>query len=256
MKNNIDKERVARRFSASINTYDTNARGQKIVAHGLVECMAQYLQGPQKCVLEIGCGTGLLSKKLVETFAIDTLYLNDIATNLCQTTSQMVRSQVGEVVCLAGDAEQSVFPGDLDLCASSSTLQWLTDLDGFVRKIEDHLKPGGLFACALYGSGTMQEIKDITGRGLNYYRLTELRQIVEKTMDVVHTQEVASKYYFPSVWAVLKHIKHTGVGGVQGESWTRRRLRQFEQEYKRNYGCELGVPVSYTTLYLLARKKR
>ena len=255
MKNSIDKVRVAERFAASIDSYDANACGQRIVAAKLVDCIATYLQNRVHNVLEIGCGTGLLTHKLVETFDIGTLTLNDIAPNLCETTSQIVRQQVREVVSLAGDAEQSTLPRNLDLCVSSSTLQWFTDLDGFVKKIDDHLNPGGMFAFALYGHGTMQEIKDITGRGLHYYRFAELTQLVEKTMDIVYSQEVLSTYYFPSVWAVLKHIKHTGVGGVQGGRWTVRRLRQFEQEYKRKYGCDSGIPVSYNTLYLLARKK-
>lgn len=256
MKEYLNKKNIEQSFAGSYATYDQYAKGQSVAASYLIELLQKTSDHSVEGVLEIGCGTGLLTEKLVGSFEIQHLYLNDLAANLCQTTSNKVGTKVHEVTVLAGDAEKIDLPEAIDLCVSSSTLQWFCDIEAFVQRISNVLNPGGMLAIALCGEGTMHEIKALTGRGLHYHSLSRLTDIVKKTLHIEYTEEVREQYYFPSVWAVLKHIKNTGVGAVQGNQWDVGRLRQFEKDYRIHYGGERGIPVSFTTLYLVATKKQ
>lgn len=255
MKEYLDKTIIEQRFAESSATYDKYAMAQHSAASYLVELLKNKSNRSLQRVLEIGCGTGLLTKRLVDSFEIEQLFLNDLAQTLCESTANSVKDRVRNMDVLWGDAEKITVPDKIDMCVSASTLQWLCDLDAFVQKIGTVLTSGGTLAIALYGAGTMDEIKELTGRGLHYHTLLGLQNMVQKSFHIEYAEEVCEKYYFSSVWAVLKHIKDTGVGAVQGKQWSVGRLRQFEKDYKTQYGCELGIPVTFTTMYLVATKK-
>ncbi|MCL6586559.1 MAG: methyltransferase, partial [Anoxybacillus sp.] len=71
----IDKQLMQKRFSERANTYDQFANVQKKMAH---ELMAR-ISRPPKTILEIGCGTGYLTKLLYDAYPHAQLTAIDIA---------------------------------------------------------------------------------------------------------------------------------------------------------------------------------
>ncbi|MBM6821644.1 malonyl-[acyl-carrier protein] O-methyltransferase BioC, partial [Fusobacterium mortiferum] len=65
-------------FDKRFNTYDENAHIQKHVAKNLVKFLSEMGVEKRKKALEIGCGTGIFSKKFIESFLPSQLFLNDI----------------------------------------------------------------------------------------------------------------------------------------------------------------------------------
>lgn len=250
----LDKGRVARSFSASCGTYEEHASVQRGLADhlaGLVAgCDRRWRQG-----LEIGCGTGYLSWKLVENAALEKLYLNDLAPELCSYSAARLVKQGLEVQTLAGDIETLTLPAGLDLVISSSTLQWIEDLDALFAKIAAALAPGGLFAFSLFGAGTMGEISELSGRGLKYMDFSTLCSVTEKYFMVEQSGSREDILYFPTALALFRHIRNTGVGGLGQARWTRAGMKHFEQRYRHCFGTEKGLPVSYCAHYFLVKHR-
>ncbi|TRY16574.1 malonyl-[acyl-carrier protein] O-methyltransferase BioC, partial [Geobacillus sp. LEMMJ02] len=60
----IDKQLMQKRFSERATTYDQFANVQKKMAHELIKRIVH----PPKTILEIGCGTGYLTKLLHDAY--------------------------------------------------------------------------------------------------------------------------------------------------------------------------------------------
>lgn len=66
-----------------------------------------------------------------------------------------------ETMSVAADEEALPFrDGAFDLVASSLALHWVNDLPGALAQIRRALKPDGLFLAALFGGGTLAELRD------------------------------------------------------------------------------------------------
>lgn len=73
----INKEEVGQRFKRSMLSYDANARVQKLVVERLETMITSVAGVRDGKILEIGCGTGLLTRRLKRDFPEAGLYLND-----------------------------------------------------------------------------------------------------------------------------------------------------------------------------------
>lgn len=72
-------------------------------------------------------------------------------------------SAVREAGALAVAAEEEALPfrdGAFDLIASSLSLHWVNDLPGALTQVRRALKPDGLFLAALFGGGTLAELRE------------------------------------------------------------------------------------------------
>ncbi|CAG37274.1 methyltransferase domain-containing protein [Desulfotalea psychrophila] len=250
----IDKKKVARCFAESAESYDQQALVQRDAAHHLVRLVTEGGRPFPARVLEIGCGTGILTEQYTSVCPPETLYLNDLSEALCQKASRRVSPAVAHLIPLPGDGERLVLPKNIDLCISSSCLQWFTDLEGFFRRIGECLLPGGRLAIALCGQGTMAEVRELTGRGLDYCSPVKLADMLSPHLRIDHLEERQSKLFFPSVWAILRHIRQTGVGAAPGPQLTVGTLRQFERDYRDRYGCKRGLPVTYSNIFVVATR--
>ena len=62
-----------------------------------------------------------------------------------------------------------------DLITSCSTLQWFADTERFFTRCHRFLSDGGILAFSTFGKRNMQEIHTLTGHGLEYFSLEELK---------------------------------------------------------------------------------
>lgn len=252
----IDKDRIARYFLRSAGSYEQHAGIQDALADNLLRKLK--LHGPlnYEKVLEIGCCTGLLTRKLFDYFDIKKLYLNDLVIEF----EPIVLHRLAEKnqLCIAplfGDVEQLEIPENLNLCVSSSTIQWLDDPISFFDRISDKTGIGGHLAISFFVSGTLKEMNEITGVGLNYIDLDRLRCTLEKRYDILCFETNCQKLYFHSGREVLHHVKNTGVGGITPYRWTKKSLLQFEQQYSELFATERGYPVTYKSVTIIGRKR-
>ncbi|MCG8697282.1 MAG: methyltransferase domain-containing protein, partial [Bacteroidales bacterium] len=121
----IDKKLVRKRFQKSIATYNCKAEVQKDVALKLMATLIKTNGSKYDKILEIGCGTGFLTREILEQCTIGHYSINDLNENAFSYIDEIFNnSNYRTFNFLKGDAEELNFPTELDLVISSSTIQW------------------------------------------------------------------------------------------------------------------------------------
>ena len=251
----LDKKLIADSFRASGSTYEENAAVQKKISRQLVKLLKDIDSINYSRVLEIGCCTGILTDSLVGIGPINKIYLNDIVEEFCSISAERIGGRVDQLELLPGDIEKCLLPVELSLVVSSATLQWMVNLPALLEKIHGSLSCGGYLVFSLFGPGTMQEISSLTGRSLHYNSSQELRDMLTAHFQLVSIKSDSHKLYFQSVREVLQHIRQTGVGGLGRSKWLPGRFKEFERQYRSRYVSDKGLPLSYASTFVVARKK-
>jgi malonyl-CoA O-methyltransferase len=152
---NEHKGRIASAFTAQADVYDAAADLQWLVAERLAEQIETRIRKPPKRVLEIGCGTGFLSARLVDAFPETRLVLTDIAP----TMLARCRARIGDkhtYMVLDGEKPDGL-EGGFDLIASNLAFQWFVDLPGAMTRLSELLAPRGQMIFATLGAETFRE---------------------------------------------------------------------------------------------------
>ncbi len=145
---------VVQRFNRAAATYDQNAGVQIRLAEALMQMHRRA--SPPRRILEMGCGTGLLTTRLRENFPDASLWASDAAPLMLQATRQKIT--VGENHFFEWDAEKPEWPATLpkapfDLVASNALVQWFPDLRAHFQGCADLLRSGG----SLWVSGFLDD---------------------------------------------------------------------------------------------------
>ena len=138
-------------FETQAAVYDSVARVQAAVARRL----AARLGGAAGRILEIGCGTGLLSAELATRFPAAELVLTDISpAMLAQARRRLGDKAIFRV--MDGQSPDAAL-GGFDLIVSSLAFQWFDDLPGALARLGRQLAPGGVLAFATLGAESFAE---------------------------------------------------------------------------------------------------
>ena len=252
-----DKRLIKLRFEQAAATYEQQAQVQLLVADRLLALLASAVPGTKPArILEIGCCTGLLTEKIIDRFpALAHLTVSDLVDAFEQCVSRKTDRLSDRVLFLAGDIETVELPARYDLIISSSTLQWVHDLPRLCRKLAGHLNPGGTLALALYGRENLREIRTVTGLGLRYMDLEQLRAVVGEEFELLAAEQSRETLWFPDSISVLHHLRATGVNAVGQRPWTRRQLNGFLAEYGQRFAGPRGVHLTYHPMYIVARPR-
>ena len=249
----IDKQRIQQTFQRAATSYESQAMIQHRVADHLLGLLDRHDGKKIHRVLEIGCCTGLLTRKLAERYdEIYELVLND----LVESFAVQAGNQVGipAISFLAGDIETVPLAGPYDLIISSSTFHWVHDLEGLLKKLADHMAPGATLAFSMYGPDNLEEIRELSGIGLNYFSLQEVEAMVKKHLSLDHSDQKREVFHFEAPMEVLDHLRQTGVNAVSSKPWTPGRLQRFKDEYLEKFSDDQGVRLTYHPLYLMAHR--
>ena len=74
----MDKTEIKCRFRRSVESYEENATVQKLIAERLFQLLEKYSEEVLFRILEVGCGTGLFTRKLKRKCEDSILVINDI----------------------------------------------------------------------------------------------------------------------------------------------------------------------------------
>jgi malonyl-ACP O-methyltransferase BioC len=254
----MNKGLITKRFTRGLATYEAEAGVQEQAARMVASRLCNHF--PEVChrLLEIGCGTGMLTREIVRKMSVRNWFLNDIVPE-CESLVRkhlacLSESQQAQVHFLNGDAETIPFPSELDAITSSSALQWMHDLPGLLAKAHTALRQGGWFCASSFGPENLTEVRQLTGIGLPYPDISALREWLQKDYDEVHIWEQKRVLYFDSPGDVLVHLRKTGVNGIRAQLWTPAALRQFSKEYSKIFAQDGQVPLTYHLVFLEAHK--
>jgi malonyl-CoA O-methyltransferase len=272
MEECIDRNKVGRSFHRQAAEYDLHASVQKRVVNRLLSLVKEHAVGVPASVLDIGCGTGHLLSSLREQFPHSRLYGLDLAYNMTHCASERLGT---EALFVNGDAEYLPFRnGAFDLLVSTSTLQWLDNLEVFFQQARRVTHADGLLCVAFFGGRTLCELhecyRDAVEQRIDSCsgNVNRLHRFMDRT-DVVHAleridfersiimSEIETDYY-ADVHDLLRSIKRIGAGasaqgdGKAGLGW-RGILNETSRLYSERYGTNGKIPATYEVVYVVAR---
>ncbi len=149
------KTRVAARFHAAAAHYDRHSPVQRRVAATLARAILQQPLAPRPRVLEIGCGTGHLTRGLAPRLAGADWLATDIALGMVTACRAAAPRPTPRFLVM--DGERPALRGPFDLICASLAAQWFEDLPGTLARLADLLAPGGLLALSSLGADTFRE---------------------------------------------------------------------------------------------------
>ncbi len=251
---NPDKTWLRNRFTANFRTYNTLAVVQDEICARLDELLAA--SGPVSIDrgLEIGAGTGFLTRRLIKRYPTARWFINDLSEGAEHYLSPYLHHTDSHYQW--GDAEVVALPENLDLVASASTLQWFDALPRFLQRVHSGLNAEGALIVSSFGPENFREIKATTGEGLNYYDAETFQQLLNECgFEILEWEEYLRQLTFDTPREVLHHIRATGVNSIRPVRWTRGRLKAFEQTYLQRFATPQGkVTLTYHPMLALARK--
>ena len=252
--NVIDKDLIRERFSESFSTtYDAEAQVQGDIAQRMVELWKSYATTNEGCsVLEVGCGSGIFTRKYLPVLYPSKLVLND----LCAEPDVVVNLTTTQYQFLQCDAETIELPDEsVDYITSTSALQWFENLESFFAKAYTWLKPGGYLIFSTFGTDNLREIRQITNAGLNYRDIDVLKAMLLKHFEIIFADEERNVMHFDSPIDVLRHIKKTGVNSlIKGEN-TQSQVRKLIKNYNKvEFEGKKVCPLTYHPIYIISRK--
>jgi malonyl-CoA O-methyltransferase len=149
------KARVAAAVTARAADYTGHASLQAQVADRLAACLPA-LAAPR--VLEVGCGTGFLTRHLLEAYPDGEFLITDLSEAMLEVCR--VRLGGGDrrrVRFTVMDGEAPELAERFDLIASSMTLQWFADPARGLDRLHSRLDVGGHLVFATLGPESFPE---------------------------------------------------------------------------------------------------
>lgn len=268
----VSTRQVRQHFSLHANEYDCYALVQKRVVAGLIARLIARLPddlSSYHLALDIGTGTGDLAHKLQERAPALPLLVADIAHAMTCTAA----TRVATVAAFDADAEAlPLRSASLDLVLSASMYQWVNDLPRAFTEVQRVLQPGGLFAFALFGAGTLRELRSAynaalaaEGRATSSHMqrfpdektVAAALQVAGLTVELELQDELEEH---PDVPHLLRSLKRIGAqnaasqrpAGLSGRKTTERMMAIYQERFGSD-GC---IPATYQVIYGLARKEQ
>ncbi len=243
---------IRQRFDRAGATYEAAALVQRQVAEHLAGLCPDRLTGR---VLEIGAGSGLLTRRLAPR-CVGGLY-----AALDLSPGMLAHAAMPGAAKLAADGEAAPFlPGTFDFLASASAMHWYANPARSIPANLALLAPDGGFALALYVQGTLEELAEAsraTGFG-SVYPMREAayyRDVLAGLPGVTFAVEQARyTVAHASVGALLRSLQGAGVTHTSAKrAASPSRYREFTRYYAQRFGGPGGVRATYAVVYLVGR---
>lgn len=243
-------ERIRHSFDRA-EGYDSAATVQRLAARQLVDRLARTLGGktPER-ILEIGCGTGLLTEQLAQRWPNAQIVATDFAQHMLERASKRATSTT---VFQLMDAASPTVEGPFDVVCGNLVMQWLEQPAAVLERLGGLLAPGGVLAVSALLERTFAEwkaacaLEGVQPATPHYPELAQIQQWVPWLYAGLWEPECCVQV-FDSGLAFVRHLKATGAAVPQpgsqpmGAGTLQRVARRLEQAggamtWELVYGC-------------------
>lgn len=255
---------IAEQFSKSAKNYHKQAEIQRKVAEGLIASLMPWKDTlPNGPILEVGCGTGFLSEKLIKEFPNQEIVLSDFSEGMLDFCEHRLRDEM--------ELSDSVQFQQLDvnelkdtqekysLIVSNFAPQWFKDTSYGLSKLSELLVPDGLLLCTFPGNHSFSEWYTCClelGLPFTANNLPDVEEVVVKlSMNPIQIDYYENDLFqeFDQSLDFFRHLKSIGVS----KSTTGKRLNAKQLRLLTNFWDEKeegSIKVKWHVVYLAAKK--
>jgi len=248
----IDKSLVTERFAAAHDTYDANAEAQALIADYLANLLCDtdsraILSDSASHVIEIGCGTGLLSRRMRNMHAEAQMQFWDITP----TPPRGIAPEAYRC-CDAENAIRLVPDASIDMILSASAMQWFNSPERFVAEAMRALRPGGILAVSTFRKDNMRETAEASGISLHLADTSTWREALKAIPDAetVLLSGFDMQCRFGHAIDALRHLSLTGVNAISRHGANARAIAARMRPDAHGL-----YTLTYAPLFILLRKK-
>ncbi len=262
MNDKLVRSTVQRRFSAAAPTYDEHATVQAKAADKLVSLLPAT-PDPVR-ILEVGCGTGILTQLLLRHFPNASIDAIDISEKMIAQARRRLGHHL-RASWRAADARTYRGPEPYSFIVSNCALHWMDPLADGLANLASQLDRQGHFVFSLMLNGTLYELHESRLRAAPKKpplgRLPVLAEVIDALTragcSIERSAEDTQTDYHASALDFLRAIHELGLtGGAVSRSsvpLSRVELSNLMTEYESQYRTSDGrIPASYKIGYIRA----
>jgi malonyl-CoA O-methyltransferase len=230
-------------FAATATRYDAAATVQRIAAERLAARIATLPLPARPRILDIGAGTGFLTRALARHLPDARFVVTDIAPAMLAEARRRIPPGT-DAQFAAMDAHTPATAAKFDVVCSSFAAQWFTDPPTTLARLAALRAPGGWLAVATLAEGTLASWHRAHPGGLHY--LTPDALIHDISGAACDVETIVQP--FDSGLEFLRSLRAIGATGsaTPPQPGLRRALAQFE--------AEAGATAEFRVATILARR--
>src|SRR5438874_12003623 len=108
---------------------------------------------PGERILDVGCGEGTLTRKIIDRGAI--------VLGVDNSPEMIAAARANDIDAVLMDVADMTFSSEFDAAFSNATLHWVLDKEQAARAIFRALKPGAHFAGEMGGEGNIARLQQV-----------------------------------------------------------------------------------------------
>jgi malonyl-CoA O-methyltransferase len=210
-------------------------------------------------VLDLGCGTGRVSRELKRRYPRARVIALDLAPGMLREARRYQRPwRRFERLC--GDALRlPLRDGSVDLIFSNLMLQWCEPLGAALAEVRRVLKASGFFAFSTFGPDTLYELRGAWAQADGYNHVNHFSDMHEVGDVLVHAGLMEPvldvdriEVGYPDVVTLMRDLKaigaHNVTAGRPRALAGRARLARVQQAYE-NFRRDERLPATYEVIY-------
>ena len=228
-------------YNKAAESYDKHSVSQRKIADKL----STYLPKTADKVLEIGCGTGYLAKK------IPTKYNHITLIDSSNKMLELAKTRVPNAITKLVDFNLNIDTDHIyDLVLSCSALHWADDFEKVLVKIKKITSKNFIFSIML--DETLKEIREIRKEISPNKRIRPILYPHKYYLDVLklhgfkikHSEQMKVAINFKTVDHAMQHLRKTGVN-AGSDKLTKREILTLLNQYEKKHRNSNGIPMTF-----------
>lgn len=253
---------VARRFSRAAQTYERGAALHRHVAARLMESLPDPEALGAGHILEVGCGSGVLTEPLRLRYPQAQICAVDVAEGMVAAVRERWH-QDPRMEFVLSDIRYFSASRQFDLIVSSSALHWAEPLEQTFGNLKRHLLPSGHCCAALMIEGTLGELHALRRRvapgKVPSGRLPAGDEVLAAALAAGFTvsrheeEAIQTRYHSAEDFLATIHAQGLTGGSVSraGTLLSRAELKRLRREYDVAFRDQTGsVYATFVVLYV------